>query len=79
MRRSFKVGEKYTIQFWDHCLEEDKILCEVTLWVTKEDKTFVYGTWWRVLTEDTELEESNREMLSIVKSAIKRKRKQIKL
>lgn len=71
----FKVGCKYTIQFWDHCVGEDKVLCEVTMWITKEQKHHVYGTWWRVLTDNEETEENNREMLSIVKSAIVKKRK----
>lgn len=75
----FKIGEKYTIQFWDHCLGEFKVLCEVTMWITKEDKSHVYGTWWKVITDDKEVEESNREMTSIIKSTIVKKRKLAKL
>ena len=71
----FKIGSKYTIQFHDHCLSEYKALCEVTMWITAEDKTHVYGTWWRLITDDLEVEESNREMVSIIKSTITKRRK----
>jgi hypothetical protein len=73
MKKKFKIGSKYTIQFWDHCLEKEKILCEVTMWITEEDDTHVYGTWWRILTEDSDIEEANREMVSIIKSTIIKK------
>ena len=73
MKKKFKVGQKYTIQFWDHCLEKEKILCEVTMWITEEDDTHVYGTWWRIITDEAWIEELNREMVSIVKSAITKK------
>ena len=71
----FKIGEKYCIQFHDHCLEKFKVVCEVTIYITEEDSTHVYGTWWRILTDDAEVEEANREMVSIVKSTITKKRK----
>lgn len=73
--KKFKIGSKYNIYFWDHCLEQFKVKCEVTIYVTKEDKTHVYGTWWRVHTEEEGVEENNREMISIVKAAIIKKRK----
>ena len=75
----FKIGAKYTIQFLDHCKGDDTLLCEVTMWITKEDKNTVYGTWWKVLTNDKETEEINREMVSIIKSTIKKKRKLVNL
>lgn len=75
---SFKIGDKYTIQFHDHCTGSFKVVCEVTIYVTSEDKTHVYGTWWRVLTDDKEVEEHNREMVSIIKSTIIKKRKMVK-
>lgn len=59
----------------DHCKGSETLLCEVTIWVTKEDKNNVYGTWWKVITEDKETEELNREMVSIIKSTIVKKRK----
>jgi len=71
----FRVGSKYTIQFYDHCVGEDDLLCEVTMWITRETKTHVFGTWWRVITDNLETEESNREMVSIIKSTIVKKRK----
>ena len=71
----YKIGSKYTVQFLDHCKGEDTLLCEVTIYVTGEDKNTLYGTWWRVITDDEELEELNREMVSIIKSTIKSKRK----
>ena len=71
----FKLGEKYTIQFWDHCLGDFKVLCEVTIYITKQSKVHLHGTWWRILTDDSEVEESNREMVTIIKSAIVKKRK----
>ena len=71
----FKVGEKYTIQFWDHCVGEFKVLCEVTIYITSQDKTHLYGTWWRVITDDKAVEANNREMVSIIKSTIFKKRK----
>lgn len=71
----FKVGSKYTIQFYDHCVGNFKVLCEVTIWVTKTDRSHVYGTWWKVITDDKEVEESNREMVSIIKSTIIKKKK----
>ena len=73
--KKFDIGSKYTIVFWDHCIEQFKVKCEVTIYITKEDKSHVYGTWWRVITDDEEVERNNREMVSIVKSAIIRKRK----
>lgn len=73
MRNQFKIGKKYTIQFWDHCIGSGAVLTEVTLWITKEDKNTVYGTWWKVLNEESETEEENREMVSIVKSAVLKK------
>lgn len=73
MKNQFKVGNKYTIQFWDHCKGSEALLCEVTLWITKEDKDFVYGTWWRII-DDEEAEEDNREMVTIIKSTIAKKR-----
>jgi hypothetical protein len=75
MKNKFKAGSKYTIQFHDHCLGEFDVLCEVTIWVTKENATHVYGTWWKVHTEDVEVEEANREMVSIIKSTIIKKAK----
>jgi hypothetical protein len=75
----FKVGEKYCIQFWDHCLGDFKVLCEVTIWITKEHKSHIYGTWWKVITDDDEVERNNREMVSIIKSTIVKKRKMAKL
>lgn len=75
MKRQFKVGDKYTIQFHDHCLGEFNVACEVTMYVTSEDDVFVYGTWWRVLTDDEEVEEANREMVTVIKSTITKKRK----
>ena len=71
----FKIGEKYTIQFLDHCIGEGGVLCEVTIWITKEDKRCVRGTWWRVIGESQETEEDNRQMVTIIKSAITKKRK----
>ena len=71
----FKIGSKYTIQFWDHCLGQFKVLCEVTIYITSQDKTHLYGTWWRVLTDDTATEEANREMISIIKSTITKTKK----
>jgi hypothetical protein len=75
MKKQFQIGHVYTIQFWDHCKGEEKILCEVTIEATKEDETFVYGTWWRIITKDKELASVNHEMISIVKSAIVKKNK----
>jgi hypothetical protein len=71
----FKIGSKYTIQFHDHCKGDSKMICEVTLWITKEDKSHVYGTWWHVLDQDQETTELNREMVSIIKSTVIKKRK----
>ena len=71
----FKVGEKYTIQFYDHCLGDFKVLCEVTIYITKDLKNHLMGTWWKVLTDDKEVEEANREMVTIIKSTIIKKRK----
>lgn len=71
----YVLGSKYTIQFWDHCIgAETRILCEVTIWITKEDATHIYGTWWRVLN-DPDAEVANREPVSIIKSTIVKKRK----
>ena len=75
MGTNFIVGSKYTIQFWDHCLGQFKILCEVTIYITSQDKTHLYGTWWRVITKEESIEESNREMISIVKSTIVKTKK----
>jgi hypothetical protein len=66
----FKVGSKYCIQFHDHCVGKDDIVCEVTVYITSQTKTHLYGTWWRVITDDHELEEANREMVTIIKSTI---------
>jgi hypothetical protein len=74
VKNKFKSGCKYEIQFWDHCLEEAEILCEVDIWVTRETKTHVFGTWWRIVNS-LEHEKNNRELVSIVKSTITRKRK----
>lgn len=71
----FKVGHKYTIQFMDHCKGDETLLCEVSIWITKEDKKNITGTWWRVITDDKETEELNREMVSIIKSTIVKKKK----
>ena len=71
----FKVGEKYTIQFLDHCKGDAKILCEITIWVTRQDDDFVWGTWWKILGEDKETEDINNEIVSIIKSTITKKRK----
>lgn len=75
----FKIDEKYTIQFMDHCKGDDALLCEVTLWITKEDKKNVYGTWWRIITDEEQFEKDNREMVTIIKSTIVKKRKLVKL
>jgi len=75
----FKVGSKYTIQFLDHCKGDDTLICEVTIWITKEDKTTIYGTWWKIINTDKETEELNREMVSIIKSTITKKRNLAKL
>jgi hypothetical protein len=75
MKHRFKVGSKYTIQFWDHCTGDFKVLCEITIWITRVDRSHIYGTWWKVITEDTEVEESNREMVSLIKSTIVKKKK----
>lgn len=71
----FEIGGKYSIRFHDHCVGEFDVLCEVTIWVTKETKTHVYGTWWKVISDDPEVEEFNREMVSIIKSAIVKRKK----
>lgn len=75
----FKIGSKYTIQFMDHCKGDETLLCEITVWITREDKNTVYGTWWRVITDDKETEIGNREMVSIIKSTIVKKRKLVNL
>jgi hypothetical protein len=75
MKHRFKVGSKYTIQFHDHCTGDFKVLCEVTMWITDIDDTHVYGTWWKLITDDEEVEVANREMVSIIKSTITKKRK----
>lgn len=72
---NFDVGGKYSIRFHDHCTGEFDVVCEVVIWVTKQTKTHVYGTWWRVITDDPEIEEANREMVTIIKSAIIKKKK----
>lgn len=74
MKSKFKIGSVYTIQFWDHCKGEEKILCEVTIEITREDESFIYGTWWRIITKDKELASLNHEIISIVKSAIVKKK-----
>lgn len=70
----FKLNQRYRITFWDHCKGEDRILCEVTIWTTRDDATFIYGTWWKVFHDDSETEELNREMVSIAKSTIVKKK-----
>lgn len=71
----FEKGCKYSIRFHDHCVGEFEVLCEVTVWVISETKTHVYGTWWKVITDDKEVEENNREMVSIIKSTIVKRKK----
>ena len=71
----FKIGDKYIIQFHDHCTGNFKMLCEVMLKIIKEDSTHIYGTWWILITDDQDVEEANVEMVSIIKSTIVKKRK----
>lgn len=68
----FKIGSKYTIQFWDHAIGVAPVMCEVTMWITGEDKTHVEGTWWRIVS-DAEIEKDNRELVHIIKSTIVKK------
>lgn len=70
----FKIGKKYCIHFLDHCKGNGALLCEITAYVISEDKTTLYCSWWKVLCDDPETEEINREMVSIVKSTIVKKK-----
>jgi hypothetical protein len=70
----FKVGSKYIIRFHDHCKGEDTIDCEVMLKIIKQDKLSIVGTWWIIIGENTETEEANTEMMTIIKSTIIKKR-----
>ena len=74
MKKVFEVGKKYVIRFYDHCIGDNEILCEIDIWVTKETATSVTGTWWRIINDD-EAEKVNREPVTIIKSTIIKKRK----
>ena len=74
--KRFKAGESYRIRFYDHSIGmSDKTICETQGWVIEDDGVHVLLTYWRVCNKDEEIERSNLEPISIIKSCIIRARK----
>jgi hypothetical protein len=74
----FKTGGSYYIIFHDHCVgDDDPVECEVFGRVIKQCDNFVTISWWNVLNSTKEVQDSNREIVNIVKSTILKKRKLI--
>jgi len=72
---TFKNGRCYHIRFYDHFIGgTEPIECEVFGWITKQDKTHIYLSWWIVDHKDPDIVKDNLEPYGIVKAAIKAKR-----
>jgi len=69
----FKKGELYLIRFYDHCIGDTLLECEVVGWVFYDDEKTVRVTFWHI--DDEEWKGENKEPVTILKSTIIRKKK----
>lgn len=75
MQHRFKIGRAYKIKFLDHVKDGGSpVLCRVFGTVIKEDSVCIVVAYWEVEDEDAEIVAHNREVLTIVKKAIKSKK-----
>jgi hypothetical protein len=72
--KSFEIGGLYLVEFDDHCLGEGVLPCRVVGWVLRQDPKQVVLTFWDTMS-DPETKAANNEPVSILKSAITRKKK----
>ena len=69
----FKKSSLYYIRFYDHCIGEKEMECEVCGWVINETKIKVTISYWNVVNKLWR--ENNNEPVTILKSCILEKRK----
>ena len=76
-KRKFILGSLYYISFLDHCLHGDinGMPTEVAGFVVEESDDNIVVSFWEPITKDMEILKENRELMTIIKSTIKRKRK----
>ena len=72
----FTEGKAYEVVFWDHIRDDSSpLLCTVYGIIVKDAEDYITIAWWTVSHKDDEVEESNREVVTLLKSTIKKKRK----
>lgn len=64
-------GNLYYFLFLDHVLDsEELVTCEVCGRVVSQTDNQVVISWWNIIDADYETTMANRELLTIIKSAI---------
>jgi len=72
----FVEGVAYEVIFWDHIRDDSApILCRVYGVIVKDMEQYITVAWWTVTHKDDDVVESNRELVTLLKSTIKKKRK----
>lgn len=72
----YEEGAVYYVKFLDHIKGHDKpLMCQVVGWVIEDNNDSVVLSWWEPEDMDIEMVKVNRELITIVKSTIKKKRK----
>ena len=63
------------VMFLDHVSGDTRpMLCSAVGYVVEETKDYLGLAWWTVMTDCKQTEMENREVFSILKSTIKKKR-----
>lgn len=72
----FKIGSVYYVKFLDHIKGHDKpLVCQIVGWVIEDNDDYIVISWWEPEDSDSQMVKDNRELLTIVKSTISKKRK----
>ena len=70
MKFNYQLGDLIYIQFWDHAMGDKACFCETMGYVIEADNVFIKLAYWELPAESTESKAINREVLTIIKSAI---------
>jgi len=71
-RTKLKVGRRYLIRFWDHCISENEevVKCRLYGWLVSQDKNRISISTWEVEDSDPDTKTNNKELVNIVRAAI---------
>ena len=67
-----KVGDRYMVRFWDHCIsdKQELVMCRLYGWVVSFNKDRLTVSTWEVETDDKEMRDGNVEMVNIIRSTV---------